>query len=144
MASPSMNLDRPRKETTMGISLMYLDPSTGDANDEDSYDLLLKVLIRSRRRVLECSSREAGGGFSKLIELKPDPWFQKDNPKLRIDVGANEFVFYVDGKRVGAVNRAVKRGKVTHFKYLIYPPNAESAMGKGVTVTTYKQISLVP
>ena len=142
--SSFIKLDIPRGNADTGIALLYLDASTGDASDEESFDVLLGMLIKSKLRVLDCNSKQARHGYAGFKELKPETWFQKDDPKIRIDVGADEFMVYVNGRKVGAVNRMIRRDKVTHVRYWTRPPRAEPVMAKEITVTAYKQTSLVP
>ncbi|KAK2745949.1 hypothetical protein FQN55_006021 [Onygenales sp. PD_40] len=144
ITSQYVNLDIPHRERSTRISLIYVDPSAGDPNDQDSYDILLHITIWSKRRALECSSKQANYSPSVSTELQLTPWFQKDDPRIRVDVGADEFVLYVDGRRIQAVKRAIKRGNITHVRYCTLPPRAEPVMARDIKVTTYKQTSLVP
>jgi hypothetical protein len=125
------------------ISLLWVS-STGDINDPESYDELLRVGIPSKHQFLKCYSKEAGRGLEPLPDLYPSPWFHGDNPRIRIDVGGGEFGVYVDGRKVSVVNRAIRRGSVTHVRYWTSPARAEPMMGKTVTVTAYQQASLAP
>ncbi|GAB1310590.1 tyrosinase [Madurella fahalii] len=131
------------RETTTTISLLWVS-NAADIEDPESYDELLRIGIRSKLRALLCKSKEAGRGLVPLTDLSPSPWFQGDNPQIRIDIGGSEFIVYVDGRKVGVVNRVIRRGSVTHVRYWTYPARAEPIMGKNVTVSTYQQANLVP
>ncbi|KAI5925049.1 tyrosinase [Camillea tinctor] len=149
LQSAQMNLTIPKRETGTGISLLYLDPSIASidssaAHDEESFDVLLSMLIRSKRRVLQCNSKPAGLGYGKLTELEPRPWFAGENTRLRVDVGADAFTVYVDGNKVSDVPRAIKGKGVTHIRYWTMPLNAQPVMARSLKATTYEKTNLVP
>ncbi|KAI1496872.1 tyrosinase [Biscogniauxia marginata] len=142
--SPYINLDIPKRERTTGVALLYLDSqSTADAHDVENYDVLLSVLILSKRRVLQCSSKPAGHGYGRLTELEPRPWFEKENPQLRIDVKADSFNIFVDGREIKSLDRAIKGKSVTHIRYWTMPGTPEPVLARSLTVTTYKQTGLI-
>lgn len=143
ITSPFMKVDIPRRETRTGISLLYLDASTYHTNDLESYDVLLNLIILSKRQVLACSSKPARHGFGKLTELKPTSWFQRKDPRIMIDIDADEFVVYVDKERIGTVKRAITKSNVTHVRYFTLPVRVESVMAKDIKVTMYQRENLV-
>lgn len=143
ITSAYMNLDIPRREKSTSISLMCLDPNFSNANDLESYDIILCLVIRSKSRVFECSSKQASHGFSLPTELQLTPWFQKDEPRIRVDVGTDELVVFVDERRVKAVERNIKRNNITHVRYWTSPQGKDPALAKDITVTTYKQTGLL-
>ena len=102
------------------------------------------MTIMTKLQILSCTSKKSGSAPSgKLMELKPTLWFQENNPNIRVDVGADEFVVYVNGNKVGEVDRAIKGRNVTHVGYW-KNRDREPVMGNGITVTSYKQTNLVP
>ncbi|KAI1478180.1 tyrosinase [Daldinia eschscholtzii] len=141
--SPTMALEVPNRETGTGIALLYWDPSsTANSRDVEDYDILLGMVIKNKRRVVQCNSKPVGGGYGVTEELQPSPWFG-NNPQLRVDIEANKFVVYVDGRRVKDVDRSIKKN-VTHVRYYTSPTNAQPVMARDIIATTYKDKSAVP
>ncbi|KAK6952426.1 hypothetical protein Daesc_006963 [Daldinia eschscholtzii] len=140
--SPTMALEVPNRETGTGIALLYWDPSsTANSRDVENYDILLGMVIKNKRRVVQCNSKPVGGGYGVTEELQPSPWFG-NSPQLRVDVEANKFVVYVDGIRVKDVDRSIKKN-VTHVRYYTSPTNAQPVMARDIIATTYKDKSAV-
>jgi hypothetical protein len=145
--APSIQVGQPPPGTRLTTTIMSLLWVKDGANleDHDSYDELLRIGIRNKGQpVLLCTSKEAGRGPVTLADLSPAPWFQGDNPVIRVDIKGSEFVVHIDGRGVGVVNRAIKGGNVTHVRYWTSGPRAQPMLGKAVTVETYQQTNLVP
>ncbi|KAI1662837.1 tyrosinase [Daldinia decipiens] len=141
--SPTMDLETPRRETGTGIALLHWDPSsTASSRDVENYDILLGMVIKNKRRVVQCNSKPAGGGYGVTVELEPDPWFG-DSPQLRVDVEENQFVVYVDGRRIQAVERPIKNS-ITHVRYYTSPTTAQPVLARDIIATTYKNKNGVP
>ncbi|KAJ0417682.1 hypothetical protein BJY00DRAFT_315630 [Aspergillus carlsbadensis] len=141
--APFLKDDVPRYRAEAGIDLMYLDSSTGDASDEDSLDVPLQMTINRVDRAIECKSKQAYRGFGGRTALKPQPWLWKQNPTLRVDIGVDEFVVYVNRRKFGTVRRAIKTA-ITHVNYWTLYPAMAPILGERLTVTTYRDSSLVP
>ncbi|KAK7740873.1 hypothetical protein SLS62_010970 [Diatrype stigma] len=135
--SSSMNLAIPRHETGTGIALLHWDPaSTTNQHDVENYDILLGVLIKNKRRVIQCNNKPVNGGYSVTMELKANPWFGT-RPQLKVDIEENQFIITVDGNKVGVVGRSIKKS-VTHVRYYTTPPSAQPVMARELIATTYK------
>ncbi|EGC49733.1 tyrosinase [Histoplasma capsulatum var. duboisii H88] len=144
ISSSHLNPDIPSRENLTGISLANVDPRSSNANNHESYDIPVCIIINSRRNLLSYTSKHAGRGFSALtdLQLPQSQWFQKDNPCIRVDVGADDFVVYVDGRKIQAVERTIKSGNITHVRYWT-SNNKAPALANDITVTTYKQASMI-
>ncbi|KAL2825952.1 common central domain of tyrosinase-domain-containing protein [Aspergillus cavernicola] len=141
--APFIKLDIPRQRTEAGIDLLYLDSSTGNASDEESFDVPLQMSINRVDRVLECKGKRAHRGYSGRTLLKPEPWFEANDPTIRVDIGADEFVVYINGRKIGAVRRTIQTDTITHVNYWTIFPKTPRVLGDKIAVTTYKQASLV-
>ncbi|KAH6849645.1 tyrosinase [Chaetomium sp. MPI-CAGE-AT-0009] len=147
VSAPSIQLGptspRVRKTTTI-ISFLFVKDNV-DTNDSDSYDELLRIGISNKPpSLLLCMSKEAGRGAVTLGDLSPNPWFKGDNPVIRADIRGDQFVVHIDGREVGALNRTIRRGYVTHVRYHTSGAAAEPLFGKTISVATYQQTSSVP
>ncbi|KAH8159805.1 hypothetical protein CIB48_g8448 [Xylaria polymorpha] len=141
-ASPSMNLDKPSRDYGTGIALLNWDPaSTADPLDTENYDILLSMVIKTQRRVVQCNHKLAGKGYNLIKEFSPSPWFSS-SPKIRIDIKDGEFDIYVDGQKVQSYNREIKKS-VTHVHYYSTPSRAEPAMAREITANTYQDTARV-
>ncbi|KAI0451980.1 tyrosinase [Xylaria acuta] len=141
-ASPSMNLDKPTRDYGTGIALLNWNPaSTADPLDTENYDILLSMVIKSQRRVVQCNHKLAGKGYNLIKEFSPSPWFSS-SPKIRIDIKDGEFDIYVDGRKVQSYNREIKKS-VTHVHYYSTPSRAEPAMAREITANTYQETARV-
>jgi hypothetical protein len=135
--SPSMNLDKPNRETGTGIALLSWDPaSTADARDTENYDILLSMVIKNQRRMIQCNHKLAGQGYDIIVEVVPNPWFG-DRPELKVDIREDEFVISVDGRRVGSYKRDIKKS-VTHVHYYTVPSRAQPVMAREIMATTHQ------
>ncbi|KAI1377225.1 tyrosinase [Hypoxylon crocopeplum] len=135
--SPSMNSDIPSRETGTGIALLYWDPtSQADARDTENYDILLSVVIKNKRRVVQCNHKLARQGYDLTVEFEPRPWFG-DCPELRVDIEQDQFVISVDGRRVQSYNRSIKQ-RVTHVHYYTTPSRAQPVMAREIMATIYQ------
>ncbi|KLJ11736.1 hypothetical protein EMPG_09647 [Blastomyces silverae] len=143
ITAQSASQDKPRGDIKTGISLASLESGSSNEADQQTYDVLLCIVIRSGSHLLSCSSKQAGRGFSATTDLTLEPWLKKDEPSIRVDIGANDFIVYVDGRRFLTVERAIKSGNITHVRYWTFPPR-DPVFAGGLTVTTYKQVGLVP
>jgi hypothetical protein len=141
--APFLQDDVPRNRAEAGIDLMYLDSSTGDANDEDSFDVPMQMTINRMDRALDCKGKLAYRGYQGRTTLKPQPWLGQQNPTLTVEIGADEFVVYANRRKVGTVRRAIKT-PITHLNYWTLFANTAPIMGDRLTVTTYRDSSLVP
>jgi hypothetical protein len=141
--APFLADDVPRNRAEAGIDLMYLDSSTGDANDEDSFHVPLQMTINRMDRALDCKSKLAYRGYQGRTTLKPQPWLGQQNPTLTVDIGADEFVVHANSRKVGTVRRAIKT-PITHLNYWTLFAKTAPIMGDRLTVTTYRDSSLVP
>ncbi|KAL3445835.1 hypothetical protein BJX65DRAFT_309538 [Aspergillus insuetus] len=141
--APFLQDDVPRNRAEAGIDLMYLDSSTGGASDEDSFDVPLQMTVNRMDRALDCKSKQAYRGYQGRTTLKPQPWLGQQNPTLTVEVGADEFVVYADRRKVGTVRRAIKT-PITHLNYWTLFANTAPIMGDRLTVTTYRDSSLIP
>ncbi|KAI0433855.1 tyrosinase [Xylaria sp. FL1042] len=140
--SPSMNLAKPARETGTGIALLSWDPaSTADAHDTENYDILLSMVIKNGRRVVQCNHKLAGKGYNLIKEFSPKPWFS-ERPELRVDIKEDRFDIYVDGRKVESYNREIKKS-VTHVHYYSTPSRAEPVMAREITGNTYQDTSRV-
>ncbi|KAI0384323.1 tyrosinase [Hypomontagnella monticulosa] len=141
--SPTMKLETPSRETTTGIALLNWDPSRNDdANDVENYDILLGLVIKTKRRVVQYNYKPANGGYVATKEFTPNPWFGS-SPQLRVDVEGDQFVIFVDGNRAQSVQRPIKKN-ITHVRYYTAPMTAEPVMSRDITGTTYKDTTSVP
>ncbi|KAI0444390.1 tyrosinase [Xylaria telfairii] len=141
-ASPSMNLDKPPRDYGTGIALLNWDPaSTADPLDTENYDILLSMVIKTQRRVVQCNHKLAGKGYNLIKEFSPSPWFSS-SPKIRIDIKEREFDIYVDGQKVQSYNREIRKS-VTHVHYYSTPSRAEPAMAREITANTYQNTASV-
>lgn len=144
--APSIQLGPPppgMRLTTTIMSLLWVKDGA-DLEDDETYDELLRMGIRNKGQpLLLCTSKEAGRGPVSLADLAPVPWFQGDNPVIRVDIRASDFVVHIDGREVGVVNRAIRGGNVTHVRYWTTGPRPQPLLGKAITVETYQQTSLV-
>ncbi|KAI1290962.1 tyrosinase [Xylaria venustula] len=135
--SPSMNLAKPARETGTGIALLNWDPtSTADALDTENYDILLSMVIKNGRRVVQCNHKLAGKGFNLIKEFSPSPWFG-ERPELRVDIKEDRFDIFVDGRKVESYTREIKKS-VTHVHYYSTPSRAEPVMAREITGNTYQ------
>ncbi|KAI0877194.1 tyrosinase [Hypoxylon argillaceum] len=141
--SPSMNLKKPAGDYGTGIALLNWDPnSTADALDTENYDILLSIVIKSRRGLVQCNHKLAGKGYNLISEFTPSPWFS-ERPKIRVDIKEDQLEIYVDGRKVHSYNRAIKKG-VTHVHYYSTPSRAEPVMAREITANTYDNTATVP
>ena len=143
--SPYMNEPDPDAPTVTGISLMYLDESSGaDTHDRENYDISLNLAIRPDIGLIIGSSKAAGHGFTgEDEEIAVDPWFQKESPQIRVDVRQNDFELLVDGRNVGRLTRAFKDKEITHVSYWTIPEENEPVMDRRIEVTAYTSAGLV-
>ncbi|KAL2373098.1 hypothetical protein RJZ57_002435 [Blastomyces gilchristii] len=144
ITAQSASQDKPPREIKTGIWLASVYPGSSDVTNQQTYDVPLFIVINSRTRLLSCGSKQAGRGLSAPTELKLEPWLKKDEPSIRVDIGGNDFIVYVDGMRVLAVERAIKSGNITHVRYVASPEGKDPVFAKALTVTTYKQADMVP
>ncbi|KAL2846032.1 hypothetical protein BJX68DRAFT_268889 [Aspergillus pseudodeflectus] len=141
--APFMIDDVPRNRAEAGIDLMYLDSSTGDASDEESFDVPLQMTVNRVDRAIECKSKQAYRGYQGRTTLKPQPWLGQQNLTLSVEIGEDEFVVYANGRKTGRVRRAIK-APITHVNYWTLFAGMAPIMGDRLTVTTYRDSSLVP
>ncbi|KAF2967938.1 hypothetical protein GQX73_g5626 [Xylaria multiplex] len=140
--SPSMNLAKPARETGTGIALLNWDPASGaDAHDTENYDILLSMVIKNQRRVIQCNHKLAQKGYNVITELTPSPWFG-ETPALRVDIKEDEFEIYVDGQKVSSYRREIKKS-VTHVHYYTTPSRAAPVMAREITGNTYQDTAKV-
>lgn len=138
-----MNLKKPAGDYGTGIALLNWDPnSTADALDTENYDILLSIVIKSRRGLVQCNHKLAGKGYNLISEFTPSPWFS-ERPKIRVDIKEDQLEIYVDGRKVHSYNRAIKKG-VTHVHYYSTPSRAEPVMAREITANTYDNTATVP
>jgi hypothetical protein len=133
-----MDLNQPRRETGTGIQLLSW-PGQGDPKDSESYDILLSMVIRPQRRVIQCNHKPAGKGYDVTFDIEPRPWFSA-NPELKVDIKEDEFVIYVDGQNVGSYKRVIKKD-VTHVHYYTAPSRAQPVMAREIMATTSTRAS---
>ncbi|KAI1177287.1 tyrosinase [Nemania sp. FL0916] len=135
--SPSMNLQKPTRDNGTGIALLYWDPSSkADPLDTENYDILMSMVIRNKRGVVQCNYKPAGKGYNVISEFSPSPWFSS-NPQLRVDIKDSQFDIYVDGRKAYSYNREIKKN-VTHVHYYTAPSRAEPVMAREITANTYR------
>ncbi|KAI0855533.1 tyrosinase [Xylaria cubensis] len=141
--SPSMNMAKaPRDNYGTGIALLNWDPaSTADPLDTENYDILLSMVIKTQRRVVQCNHKLAGKAYNLIKEFSPSSWFSS-SPKIRIDIKEGEFDIYIDGQKVQSYNREIKKS-VTHVHYYSTPSRAEPAMAREITANTYQDTARV-
>ncbi|KAI0409928.1 tyrosinase [Xylaria palmicola] len=140
--SPSMDLAKPPRDYGTGIALLSWDPnSKADKLDTENYDILLSIVIKSQRRVVQCNHKLAGKGYNLIKEFTPSPWFS-ESPKLRVDVKDSEFQIYVDGRNVQSYKREIKKN-VTHVHYYTTPSRASPVMAREITANTYQDTGKV-
>ncbi|KAI8627921.1 tyrosinase [Xylariaceae sp. FL1651] len=133
--SPTMDLNIPRQETGTGIALLCWDSaSTANQRDMENYDVLLGMVIKNKRRVVQCNYKPVGKGYGLTVELQPSSWFG-NSPQLRVDIEENQFVVFVDGQRVQTVARPIKKN-VTHVNYYATPSRAQPVFAKDITAVT--------
>ncbi|KAI0466683.1 tyrosinase [Xylaria cf. heliscus] len=141
--SPSMNLDKPSRDYGTGIALLNWDPaSTADPLDTENYDILLSMVIKSQRRMVQCNHKLANRSYNLIKEFSPSPWFSS-SPQLRIDIKDGDFDIYVDGRKVQSYKREIKKS-VTHVHYYSTPSRAEPVMAREITANTYQNTARVP
>ncbi|KAI0509078.1 tyrosinase [Xylaria bambusicola] len=134
--SPSMKLAKPARETGTGIALLNWDPaSKADSLDTENYDILLSMVIKNGKRVVQCNHKLAGKGYNVIKEFSPSPWFS-ESPELKVDIKGDQFDIYVDGRKVESYKREIKKS-VTHVHYYSTPSRAEPVMAREITANTY-------
>jgi hypothetical protein len=72
--SPTVDVAQTRRETVRtGIFLLSLPPGTSSAyiHSEESFDVLLSMVLFPKRRIIQCNSKPAHHGFIRDTELKP-------------------------------------------------------------------------
>ncbi|KAI1191479.1 tyrosinase [Nemania serpens] len=135
--SPSMNLAKPTRDNGTGIALLNWDPnSQADPLDTENYDILLSMVIRNKRGVVQCNQKEAQKGYGTISEFSPSPWFGA-SPELKVDIKEDQFIIYVDGRRAYTYQRKIKKS-VTHVHYYTAPSRAEPVMAREITANTYQ------
>ncbi|KAI0422786.1 tyrosinase [Xylaria grammica] len=140
--SPSMNLAKPNRETGTGIALLSWDPaSQADALDTENYDILLSMVLKNQRRVIQCNHKLAQKSYNLITELTPSPWFG-ERPELRVDIKEDQYEIYVDGRKVSSYKRDIKKS-VTHVHYYTTPSRAEPIMARVITGNTYQDTAKV-
>ncbi|KAJ8126913.1 hypothetical protein O1611_g6723 [Lasiodiplodia mahajangana] len=141
-SSPSMNLRKPGGDYGTGIALLNWDPnSKADPLDSENYDVLLRIVIKSKRESVQLNHKLAGKGADVIDEFKPSPWFS-ETPKIRVDIKEDKFELYIDGRNVRSHNRAIKKD-VTHVHYYSTPSRAEPVMAREITANTYQSTANV-
>ncbi len=135
-----MNLAKPARETGTGIALLNWNPeSTADALDTENYDILLSMVIKNGRRVVQCNHKLAGKGYDVIKEFSPSPWFS-ERPELRVDIKEDWFDIYVDGQKALSYKREIKKD-VTHVYYYSTPSRAAPVMAREITANTTGRVS---
>lgn len=135
--SPSMNLAKPNRDNGTGIALLSWDPnSQADPLDTENYDILLSMVIRNKRGVVQCNQKEAQKGYGLISEFSPSPWFSA-SPELKVEIKENQFEIYVDGRKAHSYERKIKKS-VTHVHYYTAPSRAEPVMAREITANTYQ------
>jgi hypothetical protein len=137
-----MNLDKPARDYGTGIALLNWDSaSRADPLDTENYDILLSMVIKSQRRVVQCNHRLTGKGYNLMKEFSPSPWFSS-SPKIRIDIKEGEFEIYVDERKVQSYNREIKKS-VTHVHYYSTLSRAEPVMAREIMANIYQDTARV-
>lgn len=145
--SPTVDLAQPRRETIRtGISLLYLPPGTSSAeiHSEESYDVLLSMLLLPKRRVIQCNSKPAHRGFLHDTEIKPRQWFNAEGPELRVDVKDSEWTIWIDGQVVQTVERGIPGKDITHVHYKTVPDGEAPIFARDIVGRTYQRTDMVP
>lgn len=145
--SPTVNLAQPRRETTRtGISLLSLPPDTSgaDIHSEESYDVLLSMMLLPKRRVIQCNSKLAHHGYLQDTEIKPDDWFKAEDSMLRVDITDSEWKIWVDGQMVQTIERGIQAKAVTHVYYKTVPDGVAPIFSRDIVGTTYERTDMVP
>jgi hypothetical protein len=145
--SPTANLAQPRRETVRtGISLLSLPPGTSseDIHSEESYDVLLSMMLLPKRRVIQCNSKPAHHGYLRDTEIKPSQWFKAEEAELRVDVKDSEWTIWVDGVEVQTVERGISGKDVTHVYYKTVPDGEAPIFARDIVGTTYERTDMVP
>jgi hypothetical protein len=145
--SPTVDLAQPRRETVRtGISLLSLPPGTSsaDIHSEESYDVLLSMMLLPKRRVIQCNSKPAHHGFIRDTEFKPGQWFKAEEAELRVDMKDSEWTIWVDGQVVQTVERGIPGKDVTHVYYKTVPDGQAPIFARDIVGTTYEKTAMVP
>ncbi|KAF2758743.1 tyrosinase [Pseudovirgaria hyperparasitica] len=134
-SSVSTKSNRESKDTLSLLS--YPDGSTRDPFDEDSYDFVLSIFLRSKAQTLEFDSREAGKPYVNAKSLDTNAWIQQGDAKIQIDLKPDQFDIWVDGNSVGSIDRTVKGRTITHVRNWVMS-GKQPVLGKDIEATTYK------
>jgi hypothetical protein len=119
-------------ETGTGIALLHwYSGSSADPFDTENYDILLSMVIKSQRRVMQCNHKLAGKGYDRITEFAPSPWFS-EKPQLSVDITDDQFEIYIDGRKVQSYSRSIKKS-VTHVHYYCTPSRAGPLMAREIT-----------
>lgn len=141
-----MKLVQPRREMVRtGIFLLSLPSGTSgaDIHSEESYDVLLSMMLLPKRRVIQCNSKPAHHGFLGDTEIKPSSWFKEERPELRVDVKDSEWTIWIDGNVVETVKRGIPGKAITHVHYKTVPDGEAPIFARDIVATTYKQTDMV-
>lgn len=146
LESASLNLNVPSSVDSTGISFMYLDPSGGaDPYDEENYDVLLSFSIRRRNRQIRLNSKPAHHGWnSPPINVPLSNWFQRPNPRIRVDIRDSDYEVFIDGRNFRTLQKTLGNKNITHIQYWWTPESVEPALSCALTVMTYTSTNQVP
>ncbi|KAJ4347797.1 uncharacterized protein N0V89_009167 [Didymosphaeria variabile] len=145
--SPTVNLAQPRRETIRTcVSLLSFPDGTSsaDIHSEESYDVLLSIMLLPKRRVIQCNSKPAHRGFQHDTEIKPSQWFKAEDAVLRVDVKESQWTIWVDGQLVQSVDKGILGKAITHVHYKTAPDGEAPIFARDIVGTIFEQTELVP
>lgn len=146
LESAILNLDVPSGGDYTLISFMSLDPSgDADPNNYDHYDVLLAFYIRPRSRQIRLTTKPARRGFNTPARRVPlANWFQRPNPRIRVDVRESDYEVFIDGRNFQTWPKVFGNKNITHIQYTWEPESDEPALSRALTVSTYTSTDQVP
>ena len=128
------------------IWFMYLDPNGGaDPYEAESFDVPFSFAIRRRNGKIRLNSKSAGRAWNSPVrDVDLSDWFQRPNPRIRVDVKESDYEVFIDGRKFQTWPKTFGNKNFTHIRYLSYPEDVNPALSRALTVTTYTSIDQVP